>query len=354
MAEFALGLTKSAVEGTLSRVKLAIEEDAKLKIRVQNDLLFITGEFQMMQSFLNAANAERTRNDVVRTWVKQVRDLAFDMEDCVEFVIHLDKGSPWTDWFWRVLPSCIAPVLQLDEAVEQIKQLKARVEDVSQRNTRYNLISDSGSSSKHPVSVSSLVPELMPASTKIGETVDPFDTLCKVWESTGKLRDMCDLCKLINNDGDDLEVISLWQSPVAGHLGVTPVIRQAYNDPEINRIFQSKACIKLLHPFNPDEFLKTLLTQVFASSHQQANMGVVVLRKRMKASVATEEELMQQLCKQRYLVIVEELSTMAEWDAIRMYLPNSKNGSRIVVATQQYQSSDSSHMVNLFVPFSTR
>ncbi|KAK1660399.1 hypothetical protein QYE76_048558 [Lolium multiflorum] len=335
MAEFALGLTKTAVEGTLSRVKLAIEENAKLKIRVQNDLMFITGEFQMMQSFLNAANAERTRNDVVQTWVKQVRDLAFDVEDCVEFVVHLDKGSPWTNWFWRVLPSCIAPSLPLDEAVTELKQLKARVEDVSQRNTRYNLISDTGSGSKHPVSVSSLVPELMPTSTEVHATSDAFDNLCKVWESTGKLRGSGDLHKLINNEGDDLEVISLWQSPGAGHLGVTHVIRQAYNHPEINRNFKSMAWIKLLHPFNPDEFLKTLLSQVFASSHHQSNIGVVDFRRKMKAAVAIEDELMQQMCKQRYLVIVEELSTVSEWDAIRMYLPNSKNGSRIVVATQE-------------------
>ncbi|KAM0909051.1 hypothetical protein ACQ4PT_015106 [Festuca glaucescens] len=335
MAEFALGLTKTAVEGTLSRVKLAIEENAKLKIRVQNDLMFITGEFQMMRSFLNAANAERTRNDVVQTWVRQVRDLAFDVEDCVEFVVHLDKGSPWTNWFWRVLPSCIAPLLPLDEAVTELKQLKARVEDVSQRNTRYNLISDTGSASKHPLSVSSLVPELMPASAEVGATPDAFDNLCKVWESAGKLRGMGSLCKLINNDGDDLEVISLWQSPGVGHLGVAHVIREAYNDPKINREFKSKAWLKLMHPFNPDDFLKTLLSQIYASSHHQANIGVVDFRKKMKATVATEDELMQQLCRQRYLVIVEELSTVVEWDAIRMYLPNSKNGSRIVVATHQ-------------------
>ena len=35
------------------------------------------------------------------------------------------------------------------------------------------------------------------------------------------------------------------------------------------------------------------------------------------------------------LVIVEQLSTVVEWDAIIMYLPKSNNGSRIIVATQQ-------------------
>uniref|UniRef100_A0ACD5ZZ35 Uncharacterized protein n=1 Tax=Avena sativa TaxID=4498 RepID=A0ACD5ZZ35_AVESA len=46
-------------------------------------------------------------------------------------------------------------------------------------------------------------------------------------------------------------------------------------------------------------------------------------------------ELMQQLRNQRYLIILEDLFSVVEWDVIRMYLPDSKNGSRIVVATRQ-------------------
>ncbi|CAN6231014.1 unnamed protein product [Urochloa humidicola] len=155
MAEFALGLTKTAVDATLSRVKSAIEEEEKLKEKVQQDLVFITGEFQMMQSFLSVASKERAKNEVVRTWVRQLRDLAFDVEDCVEFVVHLDKNSAW---WWRAVPSCIAPPRALDEAAAQIRQLKARVEDVSQRNTRYNLISDSGSHSSKTISSATRAP----------------------------------------------------------------------------------------------------------------------------------------------------------------------------------------------------
>nr|CAB3452117.1 unnamed protein product [Digitaria exilis] len=148
MADFALGLTKTALEGTLSRVKSAIEDEANLKVTVQHDLVFITGEFQMMQSFLMVATKERTNNQVVKTWVRQLRDLAFDVEDCVEFVVHLDKSSTWS-WMWRLVPSCMAPPRHLDAAVAEIKQLKARVEEVSQRNARYNLISNSAGSKQH-------------------------------------------------------------------------------------------------------------------------------------------------------------------------------------------------------------
>ncbi|KAE8805199.1 hypothetical protein D1007_18748 [Hordeum vulgare] len=317
MAEFALGLTKTAVEGTLIRVKTAIEEEAKLKVRVQNDLVFITCEFEMMQSFLNVTNAaERVKNELVRTWVRQLRDLAFDVEDCVEFVIHLDINK--SSLLWRVVPSCMAPVLPLDEAVAEIKQLKARVEDLSQRNLRYNLITNN----------TSKISEQQQPATTAAESSTAFHILNEVWEAAGRrCGGIADLQKLITSEGNDLQVVSLWSggSGSTSSDGTTSIIRKAYGDPEICKEFKSHAWVKLNHGlFNPQDFIRSLLFQFYG----------------MKAAVHTEyhgmeAELIQQVKKQKYLVIVEQVSTTVEWDAIRMYLPDCKNGSRIVISTKQ-------------------
>ncbi|KAI5016812.1 hypothetical protein ZWY2020_029090 [Hordeum vulgare] len=186
MAQFVLGLTKTAVEGTLIRVRSAMEEEA-LKVQVQQDLVFITAEFQMMHSILNTTNGERANDEVVRTWVRHLRDLAFDVEDCV------DAG--------------------------------------------------------------------------------------------------CDL-------------------------GNTPILGKAYRDPKICKKFKNRAWVKLMHPFNPDEFRKSLVAQFYPDEHQVNGP-------------------MKQVIKENYLIILEEVCTMVEWDAIIKYLPESKNGSRIVVLTRQ-------------------
>lgn len=332
MAEFALGLTKTAVEGTVSRVKLAIDEETKRKVKVQNDLMFITGEFQMMQSFLNVANKERAKNEVVRTWVRQIRDLAFDVEDCVELDISLDIKSDWS-WIWRVVPSCMVPPRPLDQAVAEIHLLKARVQDVSQRNTRYNLIGSDGVSGVS--SDSAALDQQPPAS---------FNILHAVWEAAGEGHFTRDLKHLITSEGTDRQVISVWVStsiPGGGASAAHPeaeavyVIKEAYDDPEIRREFKTRAWVKLMHPFDPDEFLESLLTQLYCNSHRP-NMGAE-LGQKLKAAVAMEhDELMQQLRQQSYLVILEDVTSVVEWDAIRMYLPDTNNGSRIVVYTAQH------------------
>lgn len=326
-----LGVAKTVVEGALTKVQSVIEEEAKLWQSVQRDLEFITGEFQMMQSFLSVADEERVGNNVVRTWVRQVRDLAYDVEDCIEFVVHLDKKPAWLRRVLRVPPCMPVAALPLDEAVAEIKQLKARVEDVSQRNMRYSLLTDSGSK---PVAQTQ-----QPAAIAAGATA--FDILEEVRETARRQRGLRDITELITNKDGGLLVISVWGT--GGDLGTTSIIRKAYDDPEICQKFACRGWAKLTHPFNPHEFLRGLLTQFCRNSckEQRAILDVDVLTRIEAAAAATPGELIKEFAEQvneeRYLVVLEDLSTMVEWDSIRIYLPDRQNGSRVIVSTQQFE-----------------
>jgi hypothetical protein len=48
-------------------------------------------------------------------------------------------------------------------------------------------------------------------------------------------------------------------------------------------------------------------------------------------------EFVRHVNENKYLVVLEDLSTMEEWNAIRTFFPNRKNGSCIIVSTQQYE-----------------
>jgi hypothetical protein len=206
----------------------------------------------------------------------------------------------------------------MDEAAAEIKLLKARVEDVSQRNMRYNLIGDSGSGSGSTPS-----PEQpAPASAK----PSAFHNLREVWDAAWKIRDVGSLQELlIAREGSDLEVISIWGS-TGGDLGATSILRDAYYDPKICQEFKIRAWVKVVHPFNPDEFLRKLLTRLYCASSHTRHEGCV--------ERLSQGELMQQVKEHKYLLVLEQVSTVAEWDDIRMCLPDSQNGSRIIMSTQ--------------------
>lgn len=322
MGDLVIGLAKSVVEGTLSKAQSAIEEHGKLRQQAQRDLVFITFEFEMMHAFLSVADQESAaKNTVVRTWVRHVRELAYDVEDCIELVIHLDNKS---DWWRRLLPPCIAAAaLPLDQAVAEIEQLKARVVDVSSSYMRYNLVSDFGSKST------------VAPSAAVGATAP--NLVMKAKEDVEGLREFRDLARLINMKKHDLQVISVWGT--GSHLGITSIIRKAYNDPEICPNFACRAWVKLIHPFNPQEFIQCLMAQFYANSceKQGAIVGLQVLQK----MEATQENLLKEFANQingnRYLVVLEGLSSMVEWDAIRTFLPDRKNGSWIIASTEQFE-----------------
>jgi hypothetical protein len=52
----------------------------------------------------------------------------------------------------------------------------------------------------------------------------------------------------------------------------------------------------------------------------------------------TKAELMQQVKAHKYLIILEEVLGVLDWDAIRVCLPDNENGSRIIVSTKQLRT----------------
>jgi hypothetical protein len=67
-----------------------------------------------------------------------------------------------------------------------------------------------------------------------------------------------------------------------------------------------------------------------------------------QASVAEDDQLehlrtkvKEQVNREKYLIILEDLSTKENWADIQEYLPDRSNGSRIVVLTQQFQVASS-------------
>ncbi|TVU20862.1 hypothetical protein EJB05_30463, partial [Eragrostis curvula] len=346
MAELAVGLTKSVVAGALTKAQAAIEAEGKLRKSAQRDLVFITGEFQMMQAFLSVANEERVKNLVVMAWVRQIRELAFDVEDCIEFVVHLDSKSSdrWRRLLHALAPPCIpTAALPLDEAVDEIEQLKARVEDVSQRNARYSLISDTGSK---PVVVEK-PQQQQPAAAAVDATAAYNLLLDEERDAAAaKRQQQGDLTQFVTHKQDELQVISVWGT--GGDAGTTSLIRKAYTDPEICATFACRAWVKLVHPFDPHEFVRCLMAQFYQRHfygeeeagacrdqfYGPAAVGVDVLKK-MDAQQDLLGEFKNHVTHKRYLVVLQGLTSMVDWDAIRAFLPDMKNGSWIIVSTQQ-------------------
>lgn len=310
MRELVIGLAKSAVEVAQNKAQSAVEE-LILREDMKGDLLFIIKEFEVIHSFLEVTDEEHINNVLL----SQTRELAYGLEDCIDEIVFFLQDRNRITWF--NVPS----ILRLYRIVAfMIKALRASVEDFNHRNSRYSFISNSGSKSKPVLAQQQPAPP-----NSVGYDMRRHHILG-------------DLTQLITNKDDaDLQVISVWGADRG--IGTTSIIRRCYSDPEIIQSFICRAWVNLTHPFNPREFVRSLMAHFYANSCQErkrAIVGVDVLTS-MDASADLLSEFVQIVDKNRYLVVLEDLSTMAEWDSIRTFLPNRKNGSWIVVSSQKYE-----------------
>lgn len=112
-------------------------------------------------------------------------------------------------------------------------------------------------------------------------------------------------------------------------------IKKAYYDLETCKRFKCRAWVKQVHPFNPIEFIRSLLAQFYRNYCPKEENTEDVLEVLVETDNALIVDFMGQI-SQKYLVVLEDVSTMADWEAARGYLPDKKNGSCIVVHTRQF------------------
>ncbi|XP_044410491.1 disease resistance protein Pik-2 isoform X2 [Triticum aestivum] len=321
MEATAVSVGKAVLDGALGYAKSKAAEEIALQLGVERDVDFIKDELQMMQSFLMTADEEQSQNKVLTTWVKQIGVLAYKVEDSLmDFGLHSEKKP-----FLGCIPRNPGDRRRI---AKEVKELRAKVEDVSNRNLRYRLINESSGSK--PTAAREQASIATSAMFGINETR---------LENSSEVG----LHQLITSNDVDLRVIALWGT--CSDLGKTTAIQEVYDDHEVLQRFGFRAWIRLMHPFNPQEFLKSLLKQFYENSHdevgeaeQETSVGANVLammRKMDQSDLIREFNV--QLCSNSYLIVIDDLSTIVQWHCIKKYFPDNKKQSRIIVSAQQVE-----------------
>ncbi|KQK07947.2 hypothetical protein BRADI_2g38839v3 [Brachypodium distachyon] len=204
------------------------------------------------------------------------------------------------------------------------------MEDVSNRNLRYRLIKESSGSKPSPAEEQASIA----AAAMFGINEARLADL-------EKEKSEMDLHQLITSEEEKLRVIAVWGT--SGDLGKTSAIQEVYDDPKILDKFGFRAWIRLMHPFNPKEFIQCLVRQfyeIFPEKHGESwkrkTTGVNVL---MKMENMTESEMVDvfdaQVSESSYLIVIDDLSRIVEWFCIKKFFPENKKQSRIIVSMQQ-------------------
>ncbi|OAY70392.1 Disease resistance protein RPM1 [Ananas comosus] len=140
------GALVSYATGTAKAVlpKLAglLEEEVRLLKGLRGEIQFMKDELESMTAFLIHLSEKRDYDTKkVRTWIKQVRELSYDIEDCIDkFKYRVDAPGRMRSFVRSLLSNC-TPTPRMVTArhfiATEIQLLKIRTRDVNERRARY-------------------------------------------------------------------------------------------------------------------------------------------------------------------------------------------------------------------------
>ncbi|XP_062182082.1 disease resistance protein RPM1-like [Phragmites australis] len=337
MEATALSLAKLALDTLLPVAKNALADEAMLLLGVHEEVSFITNELEMMQAFLRVAGADhRANNEVVKIWVKQVRDLAYDVEDCLQEYLALDLGAVGCDLppFARCLRACAVTAagrLRTQHHIAvRIRQMKGRVEEVSKRNLRYNIVVQPVDPTANPDIIEHLA-------------LDPVkfaaDIATEESQLVGRDQSRAELVdRLVGLPSSaPLQVLPVWGM---GGVGKTVFARDVLKSPKLGQAFHLRAWVTVQHPFVMAEFLSSLASQLemeasrsLLAAQPPALARATVVRQRGAAN-ALPAEVVRHLGGRRYAIVVDDVSTISEWEQIKKFFLDRNMGSWIIVTTR--------------------
>ncbi|VAI68883.1 unnamed protein product [Triticum turgidum subsp. durum] len=270
-------MARSMLGGAICKAASAAAAEMSLLMGVRKDIWFIKDELETMQAFLLTAEAIEMKDILLKVWAKQVRDLSYNIEDCLsEFMVHVRSQS---------LLRKLMKLKDRHRIAMQIRDLKSRVEEVSSRNTRYNLIQKD--------QITRAIDERDSCMEDIrNQSAYNIDEAELVGFSKPK-QELINLVDVHDNNGPPQVVCVVGM----GGLGKTALTRMVYESMDN---FSCCAWITVSQSFIRMQFLKDMISE------------------------------------KRYFVVLDDLWHMNDWNWIRtIVFPSSNNkGSRIMVTTR--------------------
>ncbi|KAF2324434.1 hypothetical protein GH714_014032 [Hevea brasiliensis] len=128
------------------------------------------------------------------------------------------------------------------------------------------------------------------------------------------------------NEGTGREVVSL---AGMGGLGKTTLAKQVYDDSEVKKHFSMHAWITVSRSYKMEELLKDIVQQLFSADRKPVPREADNMNSNQLKTII--KELLQ---NRRYLIVLDDVWHINEWDAVKYALPTNNCGSRVILTTR--------------------
>ncbi|KAG4123067.1 hypothetical protein ERO13_D11G302300v2 [Gossypium hirsutum] len=286
----------SAVTSAVTTIGNLLTQEAIYLWGVEEQVDRLQTELKWMQSSLMEAETKQSKDERIRLWLAEIRELAYDAEDIVEeFALKIgskNKGG---------LPSCIkrsACCLKegwvLHETRSKIEKIIERINDLVRRLQAYGVkeLKDRGEESSF--------------STERRESRRPYPHIMDD-NIVGLVDDTEGLVKVLKNESGS-KFVTIWGM---GGLGKTTLAKKIYHHSEVIDYFDHLAFVYVSQPCRKRNVWEDILS------------GFKTLKDEDRKK--RDEELAEKLCNilevKKCLVILDDVWTSEAWDSLKPAFP---------------------------------
>jgi chromosome segregation ATPase len=212
MAGAIVSASMGVIGTLLPKLSMLIQGEYKLQKGVKTKIAFLTNELSSMESLLvKLANNEERLDEQLKDWRNKVRELSYDIEDCIDlFTYKMSKGGDKSNLVKKTA-SKIKKIWSSRRIAKLIDELKARVEEESERRLRYR-VDDQAINFSKVVHIDPRLPALYVEAEKLVGIDGPREKIMEFLEN--------------DDNGYQLKVVSIVGF---GGLGKTTLANQVYH-----------------------------------------------------------------------------------------------------------------------------
>ncbi|XP_023918418.1 disease resistance protein RPM1-like [Quercus suber] len=314
-------MAESAVSLVIQNLIPLLVQEAKLLKGVHEEVRSIRREMEMIQSFLKDADirAEKDeKSNVAKTWVKQVREEAYHMEDVIDkYLLHFAKQPHKRRQCLYFFPKIFHIIINLkaqhviDSEIQGINKI---LEDIRRSGERYGFNAiEQGSSSN--------------------------DVLSDTWNDPRMASLFIEEAEVVGIESHKDELINWLIKGPSNHmvvsvvgivgLGKTTLVKKVYDNSKVVPHFDCRAWITVSQSYKMDELLRDMIKQFYKARKEFPPREIDIMK-----VPSLIEELKTYLYEQRYLVIFDDIWDIGFWDHIKCAFPGNGKGNRIIITTR--------------------
>lgn len=210
--------------------------------------------------FLKDAEERAEENDGIKEWVRQVRDIAYQIEDVIDeqCLRHHPHDHPHHRCFsiFSKLTRCVVLLGPNHEIASTIKRIHLEIQEINQRKITFALAGSSPSNGFKYKDSHQCVDQ------------DPRAGFLYVDESelVGIESPKRDLIRLLDLELQDYPQANLISVVGMGGLGKTTLVRKVFEDMSVQKHFHFRAWITLSRPGNTMHVIRNMMMQFYRSS----------------------------------------------------------------------------------------